>query len=104
MFYLWVPAVTVYYIVYSWLSKQNNEYGGKWIYIAYIYGMICPFWIYVSVKSKNLLFDGMLYDNIMFLTYVFTMLYLGVGDKLQSHQQLGLILIVLGSVLIRIHV
>jgi len=90
----WVPLVVVYYIVYSWLSKQNNEFGGKWLWIALIWGAICPMWIVVSRLSKNLLFDGMLYDNLMFLTYVCTMIFLGAHARLVIHQWFGLSLVV----------
>lgn len=62
----------------------------------------CQWWILVSRVSNNLLFDGMLYDNIMFLTYVFTLLYLGAGDKFVLHQWAGLGMVIAGSVLLRI--
>jgi hypothetical protein len=98
----WVPLVVVYYVVYSWLSKQNNDIGGKWLWMMFVWGAICPMWIIVSRISKNLLFDGMLYDNLMFLTYVGTMMYLGSHAKLAGHQWFGLGLVVFGSVLMRI--
>jgi cytochrome c biogenesis protein CcdA len=98
----WVPCAVVYYGIYSWMSKQNNDIGGKWIWFAFAWGAVCPLWIVVSRISKNLLFDGMLYDNLMFLTYVGTMLFLGAGAKLAAHQWLGLAMIVAGSVLIRV--
>jgi hypothetical protein len=99
---IWVPIVIVYYSVFSWLSKQNNEFGGKWLWIMYVYGIVWPGWIVISRISKRLLFDGMLYDNIMFLTYVGTMIYLGAHAKLSMHQWLGVALVVIGSILMRI--
>ena len=98
----WVPLVIVYYGIYSWLSKQNNEIGGYWLWAAFIFGAICPFWVIISRLSKNLLFDGMLYDNLMFLTYIGTMVALGCGAKLMMHQWVGVGLIVVGSIMMRI--
>jgi len=107
---LWIPCVIAYYIIYSWLSKMNNGctsegtlwYQQKWLWYAFIFGALCPFWIIVSRISKNLLFDGMLYDNIMFLTYVVTMAMLGSGCNFKTHQWLGVLIVIIGSILMRI--
>ncbi len=100
----WVPLTIVYYAVYSWLSKQNNEIGGHWLWIAFVFGAICPFWVIVSRISNRLLFDGMLYDNIMFLTYVSTLIFLGAHAKMSIHQWVGIGLVVIGSIMMRIEV
>jgi len=101
-YFWWVPSVIVYYVIYSWLAKQNNVQSGKWFWYMLIFGAITPFWLLVSAISNNLIFDGMLYDNIMFLTYVFTMVVLGCGAKFVPHQWLGVSLIVLGSIMLRV--
>jgi len=99
---IWVPIVIVYYSILAWMSKQNNEFGGKWMYIMYIYGVVWPGWIIISRISKRLLFDGMLYDNIMFITYSVTMIFLGAHSKLTTHQWIGLGLVIIGSVMLRV--
>ena len=98
----WVPTVVIYYVGYSWFARQNNVFGGNWFWYMLIFGLLCPFWLIVSAISNNLIFDGMLYDNIMFLTYVFTMAILGCGAKFVPHQWLGVSLIVLGSIMLRV--
>ena len=102
-YFWWIPCVVVYYAVYSWISKQNNTEVGthSWVLVLFIYGIIAP-WVIVSKFSKNLLFDGMLYDNLMFLTYVSTLLVLGAGNKFTLHQWMGLVSVVAGSMLLRI--
>jgi hypothetical protein len=72
------------------------------LWAAYIFGALCPFWIMVTRVSKNLLFDGMLYDNIMFLTYITTLIMLRAGDKFLLHHWVGLGLVVIGSILMRV--
>ena len=108
----WIPTIIIYYIIFSWISKKNNDhfldgivwYKQKWIYIAYIYGLVCPFWIIISRISKNILFDGMLYDNIMFIIFAGTMVYLGQGSRFICHQWIGLALVIIGSILMRIEI
>jgi hypothetical protein len=113
--YLWWPVcVVLYYFAYSWLSKINNEstiicdeQGIPWwksrdLWVMYVFGALCPFWVIVSRISKNLLFDGMLYDNILFLTYAFTLLFLGAGSCFTMINWVGLGFVILGSIMLRI--
>ena len=106
----WVPITIFYYVVYSWLSKWNNDLasdGTVWytqfsFWFMFAWGALCPLWLIISRISKNIAFDGMLYDNIMFLTFISTMAFLGAGSKFAAHQWIGVALIVLGSVFMRI--
>jgi hypothetical protein len=68
----------------------------------FIYGALCPFWVMVTRVSKNLMFDGMIYDNLMFLTYVFAMIALGAGHNLGAFQWFGVGLMILGSIMMRV--
>ena len=67
-----------------------------------IVGGICPLWAIISRISKNLIFDGMLYDIIMFTTYAVTMAALGAGDKFHAHQWAGAGLVLIGFVLMKL--
>jgi len=104
----WVPLTIAYYVMYSWLSKINNDIAkeGIWyrqpqFWAMFFVGAFCPLWVIVSRITRNITFDGMLFDNIMFLTFVITMMVLGQGNKFFAHQWIGLALIVIGSVLLR---
>ena len=106
----WIPSVILYYVGYSWLSKLNNDhshiepwYTSKYLWAMFVFGLLCPFWLIVSRVSKNLLFDGMLYDNIMLLTYVGTMVILRAGDTFLVHHWIGLAFVVIGSIMMRIN-
>jgi len=104
MHYLWwVPAVLIYYVAYAWMSKQNNVHGGKWLWIMLVFGAACPWWLIISRVSKRLLFDGMLYDNLMFLAFVVTMLVLSRHESsMPIYKYVGLGFVVAGSVMMRI--
>ncbi len=101
-FYLiWVPGVFIYYIIFFWLSKKNNDDGGMWMWATYIFGGLCPFWIYVSRCSKNLIFDGFLYDMVMFFAFTITMVLLGAGEKFTNYQWAGVGMVVIGYLMMR---
>ena len=101
-YYLWFIPMIVYYIIYSWLSKQNNSFGGKWFWLTFTWGILCPFWLIISRYSRNLIFDGMLYDIIMFSTYVLTMAALGVGAKFSLINWLGVVIVSIGFFLMQV--
>jgi hypothetical protein len=106
----WIPLTILYYVVFSYLSKLNNDHSddvdiwwkSKYLWTMFVFGALCPLWIIVTRVSKNIMFDGMIYDNLMFLTYVFTMVALGAGSGLNSFQWCGVGLMVLGSIMMRI--
>jgi len=107
----WIPTVIIYYSIFAYLSKINNDhslinnitwYKDQSFWIMFFYGAFCPLWMIISRISKNILFDGMLYDNILFLAYAFTMIYFGSGSKFSTFQWIGFGLFIVGSILMRI--
>jgi len=67
---VWVISATAVYSVYAYLSYRNNLNGGTWGVALWLYGLIpAAVWVLVSKYSKNILFDGMLFDSIVFLSF-----------------------------------
>jgi len=101
---LWIPATIAYYIIYSLLAKKHNLTEGvdKWTIIMFVYGALCPIWLIVSKISKNLLFDGMLYDIIIFLTFAITIAIVDRVYNLAWHQIIGAFFVVVGFILMRL--
>lgn len=103
MFYLaWVPIAIIFYIGYAWITKQNSDIGGKWIYILFIYGALGQIWPFVSRYSKNLFFDGFVFDFIIITAYASTLIYLGEGSSFNKLQWAGSILVLIGLVMMKI--
>jgi hypothetical protein len=101
----WIPLAIIYYAVLAWSWKKVNDYGTiNWILMSYAIGALCPIWIIVAKYSKRLMFDGMLYDVIMFMTFVLVMIFLGTGNKFELHNWIGVGLVALGFILMRIGV
>lgn len=100
----WISLIIVFYIFYTYVSHQNNLHGGKWMWILLLLG-IFPGWVIISRYSKNLMFDGMLYDVIMFLTYaVFIGFLTGQFLKFNWSQWIGFIMILTGFILMRMKI
>ena len=67
--YWWVPLAICSYILYAWLSKRSNE-DSSYIYVIYLYLIqALGLWPLIAKFSKNLLFDGILFDFIIITTF-----------------------------------
>ncbi len=67
MYYLiWVPLAFFFYFFETWLIVKSNTLGGRWFWYAMI-PCCFPLWLLISRYSKDLLFDGMVYDVMIFL-------------------------------------
>ena len=75
----WIPVVVVLYAVCGVLSVQNAQHRGLWTLWVMLAGWV-PLWALVSRYSKNLLFDGALYDCLMLLSYLVAVTVCGGGD------------------------
>jgi hypothetical protein len=106
----WIPAVIIYYTIYYWLSVKvnvgtdelTNEKGLSWFWIMAIYGALCPLWLIVSVISKRLFVDGIIFDQLMLVTYYATMICLGQGINFSVIQWIGVGFLFVGGVLMRL--
>ena len=103
MFYLaWIPLLIVYYILYAYLSKRFNE-GFTWTTFLWFYALnLLPIWVFVAKYSKNIIFDGLLYDVIMFVTFFGALTFLGSADKFSLSQWIGLIFVVIGFLFMKL--
>jgi len=98
----WIPIVFVHFGIYHYASKMNNEFGGKWIWITLFLGMSVQWWTIVSLVSRNLLFDGLLYGIVLTGNYVIVMAWLGAGAGYRWWQWLGVVVVVIGFALMKL--
>lgn len=97
----WVPSVFIYYAIYYWISIKVNKFGGNWFWVMAIYGALCPLWLLISYVSKRLFIDGIIFDQLMLVTYYVTMLTLDQRIKFNNWQWAGVGFLFFGSVLVR---
>ena len=100
----WIPLLITIHSFIAYLSKKNNDVGGntKLMVWMYVLGGVFQLWVIVSIFSKNLIFDGMLYDNILFLAYALTFIALGCGSSFTITGWLGVMMVIVGSILLRV--
>ncbi len=94
MYYIWVPVTVLIYLFQAWLTVKNNTEGGKWFWIFGLVSLFTP-WFIVSKYSKNLMFDAVIFDCILILSFGIGLLYF-TKSKLSLEQLLGIVLIGFG--------
>jgi len=97
--YIWV-LIFLFYCIHTVINYKNNAIGGIWFWYAWGISIIPIFPLMVRF-SKNLLWDGLLFELMMLLSYVTTLIVLGSAKGFNSLQWLGLILTILGFVLMK---
>jgi len=100
LFYLWIPAILAINIVSAKLSLMNQAGNMMAAWGLWIIGAI-PLWVFVSKYSKNMLFDAMLYDSLMVVSFALAVSYFG-GAHLTWVNYLGVILIGVAMILIKL--
>jgi hypothetical protein len=101
--YWWIPCIFIISIGYAKLSILNSSSDNlKIIFVLFIYGAIFQLWPIVSKYSKDVLFDGALYDVIFFVSYIAAMLFFGYAQKVSGIQYCGLFLVIAGFILMKI--
>jgi len=99
----WIPLTILRYVIMGWLAVKCNT-GGDWRYFLAIIIIQClPFFTIVSFVSKNIIFDTMAYNVILFLSISLSVAYFSDSfHKFSPIQFIGLILCITGFVLMQI--
>ncbi len=95
----WLPIVALDYFVGAWLTYKVSNGGSMiWFWMAWAGGCL-PLWTMIARYSKDIVFDGILFDVTMTLVYTASILYFTKSfSKLGCQQYLSLVFIVGGLV------
>jgi len=97
----WVPLTIIIYFGYGWLSTKNNTSDSfRWLVAIYLYGGLFQIWAFVSKVSQNLIFDALLFDSLMAISFLTAVLIIK-GTLPTFYQGLGVVLCVIGFLMIR---
>lgn len=100
--YWWVPVIILWEVAYAYCSIKNNLIKSDlWFWITFFVGL-CPLWAFVSKYSKNLVFDGFLYDIVLSLSFYMAILCLGAGKGFTFINYVGVSMIMLGFIFLKI--
>lgn len=97
---LFVPSTIGVTILGSYYSCKNAEIGGISKYFFLLWFISCiPVWTTASVYTKNIVFDGLIFDMILLIGYFVGMTYFS-GKYLQFslNQYIFLLMMLLGCV------
>ena len=85
------------------VSLMSNHYGGKWFVLICIMSAI-PYFPLISLWSKNILVDSVVYDAVILFAYLLVYLMCGEGKFLTVIQWVGLSFTVIGLILMKMRI
>ena len=100
----WISFIVVLYAVVALVTKWANEEPTdtwRWVIILYALGFFGA-WPIVAKFSKNVVFDALLYDIVMFFAFNVTLIILGCANKFTSLQWVGVFVVMAGYVLLKV--
>lgn len=97
----WWILIALFYCLHALINKYNNDLGGKWFYFSWLMAII-PIFPLVCKYSRDLLVDGMIFDAIMFISYIIVLLYLGCGETFTKLNWIGLFITIIGFILLKV--
>lgn len=103
--YFWWPVcVVLLYSAHAYMSFLNKGATGWKPFLA-VWGiglLITPLWATISRVSKNLMFDGMLFDVLLFITYAVSFMLLEKHYvTFKPLNYIGIVLVLIGMLLIK---
>lgn len=100
-YFLWIPLTLCFNFLVCWISIRYNQVSFFKGYILFVLISWIPTWSMASYFSKNLIFDGMLYNTIMIVSAPLIMMYLGQTKTFSTVNYVGIVLTIIGLCLIK---
>jgi uncharacterized membrane protein len=94
-----ILSVVAVYTLQAYLSNLNSIHKGKYTLYLYLSGLF-PLWTIASIYTKNMFFDGLVYDVLVTATFAFAILYF-TGQHLKLVNWFGMAMIIAGLILVR---
>jgi hypothetical protein len=103
MFYLiWITYACVLYSTYAFTSVRVNDSPSLWgVGILLLIGACGP-WPVIAIFSKNVVFDSLLLDVIIYLAFYVTCVSLGAAAGFTLTQWIGVIVMSTGIAMVKI--
>lgn len=99
---IWITLVAIISITGAWLSVKLNH-SNTWELIIPMYLLqLIPMWIIISKYSKQIFRDAVIYDVLICVCYLFTMIALGESKGLNTTQSIGVAFMIIGFLLVKV--
>lgn len=98
-----IPYAIIYYVLAAYLSKRLNDdpasiYLFSSLWVIQLFGI----WPIMARYSKNIIFDGTLYDMLIFISYYLTLILMGAGKGFTAVQWGGCLLVLVGLLVLKL--
>lgn len=103
MNYLWLPILILSSALGAYCAKLSNSgtpYGSVYVFFVSMIGVIL--WVWASRISKNLLFDSILYDVVMSLSFAISFILLKYGETFTMFNWMGVALAIIGLIMMKL--
>lgn len=100
--HIWIIFLILVSILSAYCAKLCNTkvpYGSIYVFISSIIGSLI--WVWVTKISKNLIFDSILYDTILVITFTLSFVFLKYGQFFTILNWIGVILAIIGLILMK---
>ena len=99
-YFWWVPCIILISVFYSWCSVVvNRNPSSLWFWVLCIQ---FPLWAFVSRISKNIAFDGIVYDALLCLSYAVALLWFSGAPGFKLINYIGVAFIICGTILMKV--
>ena len=100
---MWIPITVVYNALACWISVKYNQTDFWRTYMWLVIISLIPTWAIAGYFSKNLIFDGLLFDMTLVLSSPFILAYFGQAMHFTVVNWIGVVLTLVGLFLVRWH-
>jgi hypothetical protein len=103
MNYIWVIFLIASSLLGAYCAKLSNShipYGSLYVFLCSLIGMFI--WVWLTRVSKNLIFDSLLFDIVMTISFTAGFVLLKYGSTFHLANWIGLAFAVLGLMLMKI--
>lgn len=100
---LWISLTLAYNFLVCLVAVRFNLKSFWYNYLFICLVGLLPTWSLASYYSRNLIFDGLLYDTILVISSVIFLAVLGQAQHLNATNWIGVVLVIAGLILTRLH-
>jgi len=102
LFYLWaIPGIALIFGLNAYFSHNNSVSGGKWFFLVWA-ASCSPLWALMTKYSKNLIFDGLIYDIFGLIVYTTVIVALASKQTFSVNFYIGVAVAILGLIIMKI--
>ena len=106
-YFIWIPILIVLEIILGFISANSKSNGVFWFKSWYFWCflfvgmMVTGTWYYITLVTKNMMFDSLLFDVVVAVGFSTTLIYVGQTAGFSLLQYVGAVMIIFGLILMR---